>query len=154
LFNGMDRIINICNKYHIALCYLFGSQKEQGLARLHGADIEVEDQESDIDFGVWFISPPKNTVDTYAKLSLELGELLFPFRIDLVFLHEVDHLLQFEAIQGLNIFAINDMTKDAYESNVMAFAGDETVIFKKNEKDFLEAVRDGYFEFKYQANPR
>ena len=113
----------------------------------------MEDAESDIDFAVSFISAPKNVVDTYAKLSLELGALVFPFRADLVFLHEVDHLIQLEAIQGINIFAVDDTVKDSYELKVMAFAGDESVIFKKNEKDFLEAVRDGYFQFKYQAHP-
>ena len=149
----MIEIIEICTRYGVALCYLFGSQKEQGIACLRGDEVEVEDPESDIDFAVSFISPPENAVDTYAKLSLDLGALVFPFQADLVFLHEVDHLIQFEAIQGINIFAVGDSVKDTYESKVMAFAADETVIFQKNEKDFLEAIRDGYFKFEYQAHP-
>ena len=149
----MKKIFEICTRYSDALCYLFGSQKEQGIACLHGDEVEVEDPESDIDFAVSFISPPENVVDTYAKLSLDLGALVFPFQADLVFLHEVDHLIQFEAIQGINIFAVGDSVKDTYESKVMAFAADETVIFQKNEKDFLEAIRDGYFKFEYQAHP-
>lgn len=149
----MKKIIEICTRYDVALCYLFGSQKEQGLALLHGDEIEVEDPESDIDFAVSFISPLEDAVDTYAKLSLELGELVFPFQVDLVFLHEVDHLIQFEAMKGINIFAVGELVKDTYESTVMAFAADETEIFKQNEKDFLEAVRDGYFKFEYQAHP-
>ena len=149
----MKNIDHISEQYGIALCYLFGSQKKQGLACLKGEKIEVEDAESDIDFAVSFISTPENVVETYAKLSVELGALVFPFQADLVFLHEVDHLIQLEAIQGINIFAVDGTVKDNYELQVMAFASDETVIFKNNEKDFLEAVRDGYFKIKYQANP-
>lgn len=149
----MKSINHICDQYGIALCYLFGSQIKQGLACLKGEKIDVEDAESDIDFAVSFISTPENVVETYAKLSVELEELVFPFQADLVFLHEVDHLIQLEAIQGTNIFAVDGTAKDSYELKIMAFAGDETVIFKNNEKDFLEAIRDGYFQFEYQANP-
>jgi predicted nucleotidyltransferase len=149
----MKKIIEKCERYGIALCYLFGSQKELGLACMRGKNIKVEDPESDIDFGVSFLSKPENALDTYAKLSIDLAELVFPFQADLVFLHDVDHLIQFEAIQGINIFAVDDEYKEAFESTVLAFAADETVIYKKNENDFLEAVRDGYFEFEYQAHP-
>lgn len=149
----MKSIIDICERYDIALCYLFGSQKKQGFACLEGAKIVVEDPESDIDFAVSFISEPENAVNTYAKLSMDLGEIVFPFQADLLFLHEVDHLIQLEAIQGINVYAVDGTVRDSYELKVMAFAGDETVIFKKNEKDFIEAVRNGYFQFEYQAHP-
>lgn len=148
----MKRMISICERFGIALCYLFGSQQQQGLACLQGAEIEAQDPESDIDVAVVFIAKPHNAVDTYAKLSLEFGELFLPFHLDLVFLDEVDHLIQFEAIQGINIYSKDDSTRDTYESKVMAFAGDESFIFKQNERDFLEALRDGYFEFEYQAH--
>lgn len=145
--------MDICGRYHIALLYLFGSQKEQGLSCLQGAEIKVDDPESDIDIAVLFFAPPKNSVDTYAELSLELSELVSPFRADLLFLHEVDHLIQLEAIRGINIFSANEDLKEDYELKVMAFAADEIEILKRNEKDFLEAIRYGYFEFEYQANP-
>jgi uncharacterized protein len=149
----MQKITEICGRYDIALCYLFGSQKEQGIACLHGVEIEVQDPESDIDFAVLFFTPPKNIVETYAELSLELSELVCPFRADLLFLHEVDHLIQLEAIRGINIFAANEDFKENYELTVMSFPADEIEILKRNEKDFLEAIRDGYFEFEYQAHP-
>jgi hypothetical protein len=34
----------------------------------------------------------------------------------------------------------------------MMFAADEIEIFKRNEKDFFEAIDHGYFEFEYQAD--
>ena len=148
----MKQLSKICRQNGISLCYLFGSQKDMGLARLNGIELNVEDPESDIDFAVLFSSPPKNSLQTYAKLSVDLGDLVSPFRADLLFLHEVDHLIQLEAIQGINVYAIDNIVKDTYESKVMAFAADSIHILKQNEIDFFEAVRDGYFEFKYQAH--
>jgi predicted nucleotidyltransferase len=148
----MEKIDEICKKYNIALCYLFGSQKEKGKAILEGKHVEMVDAESDIDFAVLFIKPPGNALETYASLSLDLQELVSPFRADLLFLHEVDHLIQLEAINGINIYAIDNDFRDACEEKVMMLASDELEIFKLNEKDLFEAIENGYFEFKYKAH--
>jgi predicted nucleotidyltransferase len=147
----MRKINKICKKYNIALCYLFGSQQEQGKAVLEGRHGEIPDAESDIDFAVLFMKLPENALETYASLSLDLQELVSPFRADLLFLHEVDHLIQLEAIKGINIYSINNDFRDAYEEKVMMFASDELEIFKLNEKDLFEAIEHGYFEFEYKA---
>lgn len=34
----------------------------------------------------------------------------------------------------------------------MKFASDEIEIFKLNEKDFFEAIENGYFQFEYKAD--
>lgn len=147
----MKRCIEICEQYGIALCYLFGSQQERGKAILSGETVPVVDEESDVDFAVLFRTPPAAPLELYARLSLDLQELVAPHRADLLFLHEVDHLVQLEAIRGINIYAVDEKTKDEYEDIVRMFAADELEIFKRNEKDFFEAVKDGYFEFEYQA---
>jgi len=153
LYNDyMRRIDEICKKYNIALCYLFGSQQKQGKAILEGRYSEIVDVESDIDFAVLFMKPPESALETYASLSLDLQELVSPFRADLLFLHEVDHLIQLEAINGINIYSINNDFRDAYEEKVMMLASDELEIFKLNEKDLFEAIENGYFEFEYKAN--
>jgi len=90
-------IVNICENYNIALCYLFGSQQEQGLAILQGKRVALTDSESDIDFAVLFKEIPSNHLDAYARLSLDLQDLMSPFKADLLFLHEVDHLIQLGA---------------------------------------------------------
>ena len=146
------RIEEVCKAYHVALCYLFGSQKEIGAALLQGKHVEANDPESDIDFAVYFITPPQNTLDVYARLSIDLGELVSPFKTDLVFLHEVDHLLQIEAINGINIYSLNEEYREAFEQKAMAFAADELYLLGLNEGDLLEAIKDGYFEFEYQAD--
>ena len=148
------QIKKICKKYNITLCYLFGSQQNNGKAILEGKKVEISDPEADIDFAVLFRKPPENTLETYAYLSLELQELVSPFKADLLFLDEVDHLLQLEAIKGINIYSVDDELREEYEEKVMMFASDELEIFKLNEKDLFEAIENGYFEFEYQADRR
>lgn len=148
----MKQIEKICKRYHVALCYIFGSQKNEGLALIEGKPVELTDPESDIDFAVLFTTPPQNTLETYAFLSLDLQDLVSPFKADLLFLHEVDHLIQLEAIKGISIYSLDEEYREAYEEKVMMFASDELEIFKLNEADFLEAIDDGYFEFEYQAD--
>ncbi len=148
----MGKVKEICRKYNITLCYLFGSQQNNGKAILEGKKVEISDHEADIDFAVLFMGPLKNTLETYARLSLDLQELVSPFRADLLFLHEVDHLIQLEAIKGINIYSINKKFREEYEEKVMMFASDELEIFKLNEKDLFKAIEDGYFEFEYKAD--
>jgi len=148
----MKQIEDICKRYNIALCYLFGSQQAEGADILSGKKLNITDSESDIDFAVLFVSPPENALETYASLSLELQDLVAPFRADLLFLHEVDHLIQFEAIKGFNIFSSDDRLREEYEEHVMMFASDELEVFKLNEKDLFEAIDNGYFELEYKAD--
>ncbi len=148
----MKRISEICKKHNVALCYIFGSQAEAGKALIDGRHVELTDPESDIDFAVLFKSKPEDSLKTYASLSLEFEELVAPFRADLLFLHEVDHLIQLEVIKGICIYSMDDTLREAYEEKVMMFASDELEIFKLNEKDMFEAIEDGYFEFEYKAD--
>jgi predicted nucleotidyltransferase len=148
----MKQMEQICKKYNVVLCYLFGSQKEEGKALLEGKHVEVKDAESDIDFAIFFKIRPQDSLEASAALSLELQDLVSPFRADLLFLHEVDHLIQLEAITGVNVYSLDQGYRVAYEEKVMMFASDELEIFKRNERDFLEAIDNGYFEFEYKAD--
>ncbi|MGR3311528.1 MAG: nucleotidyltransferase domain-containing protein [Candidatus Brocadiales bacterium] len=148
----MKQIEEICKRHNLSLCYIFGSQKEEGKALLEGKRVEIADTESDIDFAVLFVKPPENPLEAYASLSLDLQDVVYPFKADLLFLHEVDHLIQLEAIKGFNIYSIDDGFIEAYEEKVMMFASDELEIFKLNERDFFEAIDNGYFEFEYKAD--
>ena len=147
-------IENICKAYNIGLCYLFGSQAEMGKDLLEGKKVEVTDPEADIDFAVAFLEPPENNLKAYAALSLDIQELVSPHKADLLFLHEVDHLIQLEVIEGVNVYSISDECRESYEERVMMFASDEMEVFKLNEKDLFEAIENGYFEFEYKAPGR
>jgi uncharacterized protein len=151
----MEREFNIKSiwkTYDVALCYLLGSQKELGLSVLQGKEAELTDPESDIDFAVLFKTPPADKLEVYARLSLDLQELVMPFKADLLLLQEVDHLIQLEAIRGACIFASDEIFRQEYEEKVMMFAADEMIIFGQNEKDLFGGMNDGYFQFEYQAS--
>ena len=150
----MEKIKDICERFKISLCYLFGSQAEIGLAILKGQKVDIVDHESDIDFAVLFQKIPEDPLKTYALLSLQFQDIVSPFRADLLFLHEVDHLIQLEAIKGICIYSIDEQTREDYEEKVMMFASDELEVFKLNERDMLKAIEDGYFEFKYKTHRR
>ena len=147
----MKRFIDICEHYGLSLCYLFGSQQMLGKAILSGETVPVVDAVSDIDFAVLFRTRPAAPLELYARLSLDLQDIVKPHRADLLFLHKVDHLLQLEAIRGMNVYSFDAQLRENYEERVMKFAADELQIFRRNERDFFGAVKDGYFEFKYQA---
>lgn len=148
----LKKLEEILKQYGVALCYIFGSQKDIALKLLQGKRVPLIDRESDIDFAVVFKNLPENNLKTYALLSIELQEVVSPFRADLVFLHEVDHLIQFEAIKGYCVYCADEDFKEEYEEKVMKFASDEIEIFKLNEKDFFEAIENGYFQFEYKAD--
>jgi predicted nucleotidyltransferase len=150
----MKRIDDICKKHGVSLCYIFGSQKETGKDLLEGKDIVPKDAESDIDFAVLFQADPHNNLEAYALLSLDLQDLVSPCKADLLFLHEVDHLTQLEAIKGFNVYSSSGELRETFEEQVMMFASDELEIFKLNERDFLAAIDDGYFEFEYKIDRR
>lgn len=154
LSTAADKVRDLCLRFKIALLYVFGSQAQIGLRILQGREPGIADPEADIDFAVLFEKLPEDALKTYALLSVELQELVSPFRADLLFLHEVDHLIQLEAIREILIYAVNDALQDTYEERVRMFAADELQIFRRNEKDMFEAMDDGYFEFEYQAPGR
>ncbi len=43
----MKKINEICERYNIVLCYIFGSQVETGKALIDGKRVELTDTESD-----------------------------------------------------------------------------------------------------------
>lgn len=146
-----DQIKTICARHNVALCYIFGSQQKNAAALLNEEKITIHDREADIDFAVLFAALPHNPLEEYARLSLDLQDIVSPFKADLLFLHEVDHLIQMEAIRGMNIYARDEEFRETYEQRVLMLASDEFQIFKRNEKDFFEAIDDGYFEFEYKT---
>ena len=81
----MRRLEKICKKHNISLCYLFGSLQQVGKALLEGNPFEYKDSESDIDFAVLFLERPENSLVSYATLSMELQDLVSPFKADLLF---------------------------------------------------------------------
>lgn len=137
----------IFKKYGVKIAYLFGSQKEKGLLFLEGKSVTTE-KGSDLDIGVVFESLPENKIEVYGELYADLTEFFEPFNIDLVFLQETSPLFQYEAIKGELIYFDDEIFVDEYEEGIMKKASDLSFKKVEFEKDFFEAVRDGYFEIK------
>lgn len=88
----------------------------------------------------------------YGALYKEFSEVFEPFNIDLVFMHEVDILFQYEIIKGMRIFEEDESFADELEEMIMKRA--EDLAFKKRimNREILEAIEDGYIEFEYRAD--
>ena len=145
-----EEMKNIAEKYGIAFVYLFGSQSEKGARYLQGEGIDVEGL-SDLDAAVFFKDIPSDPMKVYGSLYKEFSEIFEPFNIDLVFMHEVDTLFQYEIIKGIRIFAKDASLTDELEETIMKRA--EDLAFKKRimNREILEAIEDGYIEFEYRA---
>ncbi len=145
--NGLE---DIFKQYGIIVAYLFGSQKEMGIAFLRG-EVTTVDEASDLDIGVLFQKLPQDTFGVYGELYADLSIFFEPFSVDLVFLQEADILFQYEVISGgERVYSKDELILEEYEERVIKMASD--LSFKKIEfeKDFLEAIRDGYFEIEHR----
>ena len=144
-----SKIRNIAKRYGIALVYLFGSQAENGARYLAGDKIIRVEDLSDLDVAVAFENIPSEAIKIYGALYKELSEIFAPFYIDLVFMHEMETLFQYEIIKGERIFNKDEFSTDEFEEKIMKMA--EDLAFKQRimNKEILEAIEDGYFEFEY-----
>jgi len=144
-----DEIREIFKRYNVKIAYLFGSQRDKGLAFLNGQPGDSE-KGSDLDIGVVFSRLPQKRMDTYGGLYADLSIFFEPFNIDLVFLQETNSLFQYEAIRGIPIYCDDEDFLDEYEERVMKRAEDLAYKRRQFERDFLEAIRDGYIEVKHR----
>ncbi len=144
-----EKIKNIAEKYGISIIYLFGSQAKNA-AKYLKADNTTADDLSDLDLAVYFKEGPSNSMKIYGALYKEFSEVFEPFYIDLIFIHEVEILFQYEIIKGIRIFEKEESFADEFEEMIMKRA--EDLAFKKKilNREILEAIEDGYIEFEYR----
>jgi predicted nucleotidyltransferase len=145
-------IRDIAERFDCDLIYFFGSQEEKGRRYIEGEDVRA-DIFSDLDIAVAFRDRPIEAIQIYGKIYKQLSDLLEPFNVDLVFMHELGTLFQWEIIKGLRVYEKNDRLTDEFEEEVLKRA--EDLMFKKRilEREIMEAIEDGYIEFEYSPNP-
>jgi predicted nucleotidyltransferase len=145
-------ILSVAKRYGIVLIYLFGSQADNGKRYLEGKDV-MPDAFSDLDVAIAFENPPAEAIEIYGILFKEISEIFDPFHIDLVFMHEVNTLFQYEIIKSVRIYAKDELYADELEESIMKRA--EDLLFKKRilDNEIMEAIENGYFEFEYSPNP-
>ena len=147
-----ESIKAIAENFDLILVYLFGSQADMGRRFLDGDKVSL-DPFSDLDVAVAFKKPPSETMKVYGSLYKEISELFVPFDIDLLFMQEVNTLFQHEIIKGVRIYERDESIADEFEEIIMKRA--EDLIFKRKifDREIMEAMEHGYFEFKYIPNP-
>jgi predicted nucleotidyltransferase len=146
-----DRIQTVASAYDLSLIYLFGSQAISGNQYLQGFKV-VPDEMSDLDIAVAFRNSPVLLMETYGHLYRDLGKIFDPFDIDLIFVHEVDILLQYEIIKGVRIYEGDESLADQFEERIMKLAGDLLVKKQIMNREIMEAIEDGYFQFEYNPH--
>lgn len=147
-----EDIQDLAERYGITLIYLFGSQADRGRRYLEGEDIKP-DIFVDLDIAIAFEKNPEDTIKIYGILFKELSMIFDSFNIDLVFMHEHNYLFQYEIIKGIRMYEKDEFYADEFEEGIMKRA--EDLSFKKKifDKEVMEAIEDGYFEFEYNPSP-
>ncbi|MFH0924948.1 MAG: nucleotidyltransferase domain-containing protein [bacterium] len=147
---------SITKRYKVGLVYLFGSMQKIGhelLSQEVSIEAAPEVFQTDIDIGVVFIEFPREEIRyIYGRLYEDLTPLFSPYKLDLIFLQEVDYLLQWEVINGVNVYKVNEDFFDCYEEKVMKFAADWKYEYDLFQKEFLEGMRSGYRQFEYNPD--
>jgi predicted nucleotidyltransferase len=87
-------IKDIAEQFGCNFIYLFGSQADKGEKYLKGEEIAPETT-SDLDIAIAFENPLLDSLKIYGNLYKDFSEIFNPFEIDLIFMHEVDTLLQY-----------------------------------------------------------
>ena len=148
----MSKLCSLGLTPEAVLVYLFGSQAGEGVRYLQGKPARP-DPYSDLDIAIAFKNPPDDPIATYRLIYREISKVFEPFEVDLVFLHEVDTLFQYEIIKGFRIYEKDELFADQFEEGIMRRS--EDLLFKKRilEREIMEAVEDGYFELEYKPNP-
>ena len=138
----LKKLKEICQKYDIALVYLFGSQVKTGAELLNGVKKEVTDPLADIDVGIVFkcgLPSKKVRWEVYSYIFNEMEDLFLPYPLDLVFLQETHSVFQANAICGRCIYYESLEFKESYEEYILARAAD----FRPFLEAYLNEVLEG-----------
>ena len=137
----IEKLRDFCQKYNIALVYLFGSQKENSLKLLNGEKVDIKDPLADIDVGIVFIHSIEDIPERYkiySNIYNDFEDLFLPYHLDLVFLQECHSVFQTEALLGICVYSISEEFKDEYEMMVLRRAADFKYVLDKYAEEALE----------------
>lgn len=110
----------------VGLAYFLGSQKELGPARLRGEAVAGKPG-SDLDLGVVLLEHPLDYWEGQKlRQHLEdvLAPLFAPLRLHLLLLEEENAHVQYAAIRGLQVYAVDEEFARRYRRQVLTLYGD------------------------------
>jgi predicted nucleotidyltransferase len=138
-----ETITSICEKYGVALMYLFGSCAQKAYDMLSGKPVIIADPLADIDIGVLFchdLPPAQERYNLYAALNNKLADIFPQTQVDLSFLQENHSVFQVEAIKGICIYAVSKDLQEDYEEMVLRKAADFRPFLELFLNEILEEV--------------
>jgi hypothetical protein len=121
-----EDFLKILLAHGVGLAYFLGSQKELGTTRLRGEAVEGK-PDSDLDLGVVLLEHPLDYWEGQRlrqRLEDSLAPLFVPLRLHLLLLEEENAHVQYAAIQGLQVYAVNADFTRRYRRQVLTLYGD------------------------------
>jgi hypothetical protein len=110
----------------IGLAYFLGSQKKLGPALLRGEAVAGQ-PDSDLDLGVVLLEHPLDYWEGQRlrqRLENDLAPLFAPLRLHLLLLEEENAHIQYAAIRGLQVYAVDEEFTRRYRRQVLTLYGD------------------------------
>ena len=121
-----EEFSTVMQAHGVGLAYFLGSQKELGPARLRGEAV-VGKADSDLDLGVVLLKHPLDYWEGQKlrqRLEEGLAPLFAPLRLHLLLLEEENAHVQYAAIQGIQVFAVDAEFTRRYRRQVLTLYGD------------------------------
>jgi hypothetical protein len=121
-----ERFVACLEDHGVGLAYFLGSQQTLGPARLRGEDVTGK-PDSDLDLGVVLLSHPLDYWEGQKlrqRLEEALAPLLAPLRLHLLLLEEENAHVQYAAIRGIRVFAVDEALATRYRRQVFTLYGD------------------------------
>jgi hypothetical protein len=112
--------------HKVGLAYFFGSQKDLGPQVLDGQEVNPA-LASDLDLGIVLLDPPLEyrTLERVRKTLQELLQPLFPsVPLHVLLLPEENAHVQYAAIHGILVYAVNDTFVREYRIKVFTLYAD------------------------------
>jgi predicted nucleotidyltransferase len=119
-----ETLARICQTFHIATLYAFGSRAREVWAWMEGEEQVLESSLSDVDVGVRPIPGAPLSVEEKVRLAMALEDLFGVGRVDLICLPEADPFLAANVVRGERLYARDEDEADEYDLYVWRRAGD------------------------------
>lgn len=110
----------------MGLAYFFGSQKELGPLLLQG-EKAFGAPDSDLDLGVVLLTHPlddQQIQQVRKTLEEDLASIFQPVRLHLLLLEEENSHVQYAAMKGIQVYAVNEEFARQYRQKVYALYAD------------------------------
>jgi predicted nucleotidyltransferase len=121
-----EKFLTMVQSQGVGLAYFLGSQQELGPRLLDGEPVTGA-PDSDLDLGVVFLEHPLDYWQGQKlrqRLEEALAPLFLPLRLHLLLLEEENAHVQYAAIRGIPVYAVDEEFARRYRRQVLTLYGD------------------------------